>query len=136
MFGFGIAIACVGALLLIWWIWSIVYQKMNRTFSKILLAIFAFAAIAGGIIMILVSLQSESFKRWKKDLESEYDGGLERRITVVGQNGEILKEYEGRMDIQSNEGDKIVFVMDGKKYIIYNSSIFNTIFVEELSEKE
>lgn len=76
---------------------------------------------------------TEGGKRWKKDLQSEFDGGLQRTITIYNQDGEILKSYEGKMDIQSNEGNKIAFVMDSVKYIIYKGD-FDTVIVEEQGE--
>lgn len=105
----------------------------------ILKAVISFTMViilaGSGIFSIVKGVNSESFKRWTKDIESEYNGGLYRVIQVVNSNGEVIKEYKGKMDIQENSGDKLVFVMDGKKYIIYNNNIFNTIFVEESDEE-
>lgn len=143
MFGLGIVAIIIGIVLFIWWSWCRKASREKREnswdsydgpgkFGRTVICVIAFIALAGGVAMTCLGVMSEGFKRWTKDLESEYDGGLERRITIVDKDGEILKEYEGKMDIQSTDGNKLVFVMDGKKYIIYNNSILNTVFVEEI----
>jgi len=105
----------------------------NKNFKGIfnLICVFAVVILIGGSFLTYKGLQAEDFKRWMKNFESNYSGGLERRITVVNKDGEVIKEYTGKMDIEETTGDKIVFIIDGKKYIIYNS-IFNTVFVEEI----
>lgn len=103
--------------------------------KAVILFIMVIILAGSGIFSIVKGVNSESFKRWRKDMESEYSGGLYRVIQVVNSNGEVIKEYKGKMDIQENSGEKLVFVIDGKKYIIYNSA-FNTVFVEESDEEQ
>lgn len=70
----------------------------------------------------------ESFQRSVKTFRSEYAGGLERKIEVYSATGELLKTYEGKLDIESNEyGNKVLFDMNGKRTIIFNA----TVIVEE-----
>lgn len=104
--------------------------------KAVILFIMVIILTGSGIFSIVKGVNSESSKRWRKDMESEYSGGLYRVIQVVNSNGEVIKEYKGKMDIQENSGDKLIFVMNGKKYIIYNNNIFNTIFVEESDEEQ
>ncbi len=84
---------------------------------------------AVAILMItILSGCGESFQRSVKTFKSEYAGGLERRVEVYSATGELLKTYEGKLDIESNEyGNKVLFDMDGKRTIIYNA----TVIVEE-----
>ena len=134
MFVLGIFILIAALVAVIYASYSIYCSKKyhEKYLAEITISIIiAVACIVGGSLMVYKGTQAESFKRWQKDLESSYSGGLERTITVVNYNNEVIKTYEGKMDIQTNTGDKIVFVMDGKKYIIYNSDTFNTVFVEE-----
>lgn len=83
------------------------------------------------IIILFVTLLSgcgESFQRSVKTFTSEYTGGLERKIEVYSSSGQLLKTYEGKLDIEANEfGNKVLFDVDGKRTIIYNA----TVIVEE-----
>lgn len=90
--------------------------------------------LLAGILLAGLSLATltgcgESWERTKKNLESEYGGGLERVLTVYDANGNMIKRYEGKFDIES-KGDKIKFINNGKVVIIYRSQ-FHSIIVEE-----
>ena len=50
------------------------------------------------------------------------DGGLNREITVYDHNGNIIKKYQGKCDIQTNE-NKVLFDLDDKRIIIYNATV-------------
>ncbi len=70
----------------------------------------------------------ESFQRSVKTFTSEYTGGLERKVEVYSSTGQLLKTYEGKLDIETNEyGNKVLFDIGGKRTIIYNA----TVIVEE-----
>lgn len=64
----------------------------------------------------------EDFKRGLKSLNSDFNGGLDRTITVYSDTGEVLEKYRGKCDIESNES-KVLFDMDGKRVIIYNAIV-------------
>lgn len=135
MFGFGITVIIIGGIFGIAFAYQM-FALRNHTadlgkFGITILAIVCAVCVCVGIFLTNLGMNTESFKRWQKDLESEFDGGLQRTITVVDKDGEVLREYSGSIDIQETDGGKLVFVMEGKKYIIYNDNIFNTIFVEE-----
>lgn len=67
---------------------------------------------------------TESVERGFKDLDSEYGGGLDRTITVYDQNGQAIKQYKGKVDIEDSEyGNKVLFDMNGKRVIIYNAVV-------------
>lgn len=75
-----------------------------------------------GIIVLLCGC-GESWERKKKDWNSEYNGGLERTISVYSYEGNLLKTYKGKCDIEENESNKILFDIDGKRVIIYNAVV-------------
>ena len=75
-----------------------------------------------GIIVLLCGC-GESWERTKKDWNSEYNGGLERTISVYSYEGNLLKTYKGKCDIKENESNKILFDIDGKRVIIYNAVV-------------
>lgn len=128
---FGIILTLVAIIGIVCGICMIREERILKAVISIILSILIAVL---GIFLIVKGFSSESFKRWTKDIQSEYDGGLYRTIQVVDKDGNTIKEYKGKMDIQENSGEKLVFVIDGKKYIIYNS-MFNTVFVEESDEE-
>lgn len=133
MFALGIVLACISIISLLFTYFYFKNHSKNKSTKTP-----GFRIICGCLIILLIGgafltykgAQAEDFKRWAKNVQSNYSGGLERKITIINQDGEILKTYEGKMDIEETDGDKIVFIIEGKKHIIYNS-IFNTILVEE-----
>jgi hypothetical protein len=46
-----------------------------------------------------------------------------------GINGKIIASYEGRIDIETNDGGYVKFDYDGKRYVYYNC------FVETIADK-
>ncbi len=82
------------------------------------------------VLLIISTLSGcgESFQRSVKTFTSEYTGGLERKVEVYSSTGQLLKTYEGKLDIETNEyGNKVLFDIGGKRTIIYNA----TVIVEE-----
>lgn len=72
---------------------------------------------------------SEAWQRELKSWESNHGGGLNRKMVVYSESGEILAEYDGKFDISYSDG-RIKFLQDGKMRNIYlgNSA---TVIVEE-----
>ncbi|MEG1523857.1 MAG: hypothetical protein RR475_02395 [Clostridia bacterium] len=62
------------------------------------------------------------------DQKSNLSGGVERTVTIYTANGDVLATYQGKIDIESNDGGYIKFVFDGNRYIYYNC------FVETIAE--
>lgn len=78
--------------------------------------------LAIGIIFLLCGCGGESWERVQKNWDSNMDGGLNREITVYDHNGNIIKKYQGKCDIQTNE-NKVLFDLDDKRIIIYNATV-------------
>lgn len=57
------------------------------------------------------------------DQQSELNGGLERTVTVYTADGKVLAQYEGRIDIEGNDGGYVLFDFEGKRYMYYNCFI-------------
>ena len=73
---------------------------------------------------ILVSSGCESMERDLKSTQSNYGGGLDRHISVYSDNGTLLSEYDGKVDVEDTEyGNKILFDLNGKRTIIYNGTV-------------
>lgn len=100
-------------------------SKIKRNIKIIVLIIIIFMLVFG---ITMCAVKSESFRRFRTDLKSEFNG-LERTITVYTADGEIIAEYKGRIDIEESDG-KVLFDYNGKRYIYYNC------FVESIADIE
>lgn len=74
------------------------------------------------IVVLLMMTGCASTSRWVKDVSSEYSGGLNRTVTVYDMQGEPIREYTGKIDVEANEG-KVLFDLNGKRTIIYNATV-------------
>ena len=91
-----------------------------------------------GVILILALLfgmfwyfnNTASGQRALLDQKSNFNNGIERTVTVYTANGEVIAQYTGRIDIDTNNGGYVKFDFDGKRYIYYNC------FIETIAEIE
>ena len=66
-----------------------------------------------------------------KDQQSEFNNGIERHIVVKDYSGGIIAEYEGKMDIETDNETYVLFDdEEGKRHIIYNTTGF--ILINEI----
>lgn len=80
--------------------------------------------LAVGVIMVSLAGCGQSWERTKKNIASEYGGGLSRTVTVYDQQGNSIKTYEGNIDIKDTEyGNKVLFDLNGKRIVIYNAIV-------------
>ena len=77
------------------------------------------------ILVVIISIILTGCKVWErtiKDWESNISG-LNRTVTVYD-NGEVIRTYKGKIDIEVNEyGNKVKFDVNGKRVIIYNAVV-------------
>lgn len=78
-------------------------------------------AVCALSVMIMTGCGA-SWDRTMKDISSNYGGGLDRTVTVYDMQGEPIREYTGKIDVEANEG-KVLFDLDGKRTIIYNATV-------------
>lgn len=64
-----------------------------------------------------------SLERFSKTLDSDLNGGLDRTVVIYTYTGEELARYEGKIDLQTTDGGKLLFDLDGKRYIYYNCTV-------------
>lgn len=69
-----------------------------------------------------------SGQRAMVDQQSDLGNGLNRVIRVYTANGDIIAEFEGKIDIEGNDGGYVLFDYQGKRYTYYNC------FVESIAE--
>lgn len=87
-----------------------------------------------GIVLALILVLGAvtgcaSLDRAVTDVKSEVGNGLYRTITVYTATGDIIAEYEGKIDIAYSEGGYVKFDYNGKRYMYYNC------FVESIADK-
>jgi Ni,Fe-hydrogenase I cytochrome b subunit len=91
-----------------------------------------------GVILIFALLfgmfwyfdNTASGQRALLDQKSDFNNGIERTVTVYTANGEVIAQYTGKIDIDTNDGGYVKFDFEGKRYIYYNC------FIETIAEIE
>lgn len=71
-------------------------------------------------VMLMFATSCASIKRAGKDIKSDFGGGLNRIVTVYTADGEVLKTYEGKIDLESTEGGIVKFDLNGQRIMYYN----------------
>ena len=69
-----------------------------------------------------------SGQRTMVDQQSDLGNGLNRTVRVYTANGDVIAEFEGKIDIEGNDGGYVLFDYQGKRYTYYNC------FVESVAE--
>lgn len=73
---------------------------------------------------------TEGCSRSCKDIDSNFNGGLYRTVKVYDIEGELVAEYTGKFDIETDHSTYILWDDEmGKRHIIYFST-FNVIIDE------
>lgn len=85
-------------------------------------------AVALALMTVVGTCGCASLERGITDAKSDIMGGLDRTIRVYTANGEIIAEYQGKIDIEATEGGYVKFDHKGKRYIYYNC------FVETIAD--
>jgi len=101
--------------------------KTGRIVS-VLVGVILIAALLFGLRWYFSN--TASGQRAMIDQKSNLDGGIERTVTVYTANGDVIAQYQGKIDIAANDGGYIKFDFDGKRYIYYNC------FVETIADIE
>jgi hypothetical protein len=74
---------------------------------------------------------TEACDRTCKDIGSNYNGGLYRTVKVYDINGNLIAEYEGKFDVETDNESYILWDDElGKRHIIYYTT-FNVIIDEK-----
>ncbi len=72
-----------------------------------------------------------SGQRAMVDQQSDMGNGLNRIVRVYTANGEIIAEFDGKIDIEGNDGGYVLFDFEGKRYTYYNCFIESIAEIEE-----
>ena len=72
---------------------------------------------------------TESGKRALKSQESNFNSGIERAVTIYDVNGKVIKQYEGKFDVEYDD-DRILFDDEnGKRHVVYYTT--GTVAIDE-----
>lgn len=80
------------------------------------------------VVMILLLTGCASWDRAVQDMKSDLNNGVQRTIRVYTANGDLMAEYNGKIDLEVNQGGYVKFDFNGKRYIYYNC------FVETIAD--
>lgn len=94
--------------------------------KKRIISLFAIACIL--VCTIIGATGCSTIDRAVVNIKSDISGGLQRTITVYTADGKKIANYEGKIDIDTNDGGYVKFDFDGKRYIYYNC------FVETIAD--
>lgn len=95
----------------------LLYVETQRFVVSVIAVILAIALIFG--VGFWYYNNTASGIRARTDEQAELQNGLNRTITIYTADGTILKQYEGKIDIEQDQG-YVKFDWDGKRYIYYN----------------
>lgn len=104
------------------------------------LALVVFDIILCGVMIVLVLCaqlwyykNTASGQRAFKDQESNFENGTNRVVTVYDVNGEVIKQYDGRFDVETGNVDNAPYILfddeNGKRHIIYYTT--GTVIIDE-----
>lgn len=85
-------------------------------------------AVVLGLTLCFGMTGCASLERGITDIKSNLTGGMQRTITVYTADGKELATYEGKIDMEANDGGYVKFDFNGKRYIYYNC------FVESIAD--
>lgn len=123
----GITALMFGCILLVLW-------KLGYEFKTILISSIASVVIIVGMIIggFWYYGNVADGIRVMKDQESALNNGIEREITITAEDGREIFYYKGKCDIETDNGNYILFEdEEGKRQIIY-WGVTDTIIISEL----
>lgn len=130
---FGLTLSKYGYIwLLIWVVISIIVGVVvwylgrskynNRSTKKGLIVFVIMLAIGYGYAYIesWLNVNTAKGQRFMKDMESEFNHGLNREIAIYAEDGREIYKYEGKVDLKVNQDSRDLEFVDeeGKKQII------------------
>jgi len=71
-----------------------------------------------GVVCVSIVSRAGSTQRFSKGLESNLTGGLKRTVTLYDYSGNVIKQWNGKIDI-SEATDETDFIVDGRRIIIH-----------------
>lgn len=111
-------IGCIFISLLAAAVLGVYLYATTEKYALVIVAVIVVIAIIFGVGFWYYN-NTASGIRARTDERAELQNGLDRVITIYTADGTVLKQYEGKIDIEQNQG-YIKFDWNGKRYIYYN----------------
>lgn len=126
-----VAIA-VTSLVIVGFVFSIIVLTDLRTISKIFTAIIAIIIIAGlWLGSNYYYTNTARGLRKSRDYKSNISLGVDRTVSVMEDDGNVIYTYSGKIDIETDNDNYILFDdEEGKRHIIYKGAT-QMILVED-----
>lgn len=106
------------------------YDLSAKAVKRLVISVTAVVAIVAMLVLRWYFANTASGQRALTDQRSNLNNGIERTVTVYTANGDVIAQYEGKIDIAASDGGYIKFDFDGNRYIYYNC------FVETIAALE
>lgn len=74
---------------------------------------------------VSITCCTASFDREVKSFSSNWNGGLNRTVTVYDYNGGKIKSWSGKFDVSESENEVYFDDSDGKRVIIHGGIVVN-----------
>ena len=74
---------------------------------------------------VSITGSTASFDREVKSFSSNWNGGLNRTVTVYDYNGGKIKSWSGKFDVSESENEVYFDDSDGKRVIIHGGIVVN-----------
>ena len=121
----------VGIIIAIGGIAVALYYAHDEDFA-VAITVFLVTLVVGAACIIgpIVYSNTEEGKRALKDQQSNFGNEIERTIKVIDIYGDVIQEYSGKFDVETNNDRYILFDDEnGKRHIIYFGT--STIIIDE-----
>ena len=93
-------------------------MKKNKSLLVILIAVV--------LLVFMLTSCTESTQRNLKSIQSNWTGGLNRKVEVYDYNGGLIKSWEGKFDVKETDRNSVYFDdAYGKRVIISGGIIIN-----------
>ncbi len=110
--------------------WAMDFERTGKIVCRAAAAAIMLVTVALCGVYIWYRNNSESGRRALRDQESNLTGGIERTVSVYDINGNLIKEYAGRFDIETDHASYILFDDEnGDRHMIYYTT--GTIIIDE-----
>lgn len=83
----------------------------------------ACAVVFVAFVGILNMSGCASCSRTMKSIGSDFDGGLDRTVTLYDYNGNVLDQWSGKFDLSSSEEEIYFDDQNGKRVIIHGGIV-------------
>jgi len=93
----------------------------------IIAAVFIVGATLAGELWYFNS--TESGKRAMKDQKSNFGGGITREVTIYDMEGDVIRQYEGKFDVEMHDTYVLFDDEQGLRHIVYFTT--GTVAIDE-----